>query len=340
MTFALLLATLVCPDDNGWVAQRSGTIARLRGLAVVTDEVAWASGAEGTVLRTIDGGKNWDQSPVPGAERLDFRDIHAFDDWSALILAIGPAGQARVYATGDGRGVWTLRYEYPDARGFLDAIAMFDDRRGLILGDPVEGRFTILATEDSGTSWRQVAPQGMPPAREGEGAFAASGTCLVTYGGRHAWFCTGGAGVARVFRSRDGGLIWDVSEAPIHADGPAAGGFSLAFRDERNGILVGGDYQRPELAENVAAWTLDGGRTWNPAKTGPGGYRSAVAFVPGREEMAVAVGPTGADLTEDGGRTWRPLPGGGFDAVDVCRDGVGWAVGEGGRIGRWQVPDP
>jgi hypothetical protein len=79
----------------------------------------------------------------------------------------------------------------------------------------------------------------MPPAVAGEFAFAASGTCLVASGGRDAWFGSGG-GASRAFHSRDGGLTWTVTTAPIPA-ADAGGVFSLAFRSPREGVMVGGD---------------------------------------------------------------------------------------------------
>ena len=76
----LLLLFWAYPAPAGWVPQPSGTTARLRGLSVVDERVAWAGGAGGTVLRTVDGGRTWQRRVVPDAEGLDFRDIEAFDE--------------------------------------------------------------------------------------------------------------------------------------------------------------------------------------------------------------------------------------------------------------------
>ena len=104
----------------------------------------------------------------------------------------------------------------------------------------------------------------MPPALPGEGAFAASGTCLVVGADGHAWFGTGGAKVARVFRSTDRGRTWTVAETPLRAGSPSAGIFSLAFWDADHGVAVGGDYKQPEEAGGTVARSSDGGRTWIP----------------------------------------------------------------------------
>ncbi len=322
-----------------WTRQQSGTTARLRGLSVVDKNVAWASGTQGTYVRTIDGGLTWKAGTVPGAHRLDFRDVHAFDGQTAFLLSIGEGEKSRIYHTVDGGTTWALRFTNRDPRGFLDAIAFWDADHGIAMGDAVEGRFTILTTGDGGVTWKRSPPEQMPFAKEGEGAFAASGTCLVVQGERNAWFGTGGAAVARVFRSTDRGQSWTVHETPVAAGKPSAGIFSLAFHGPIHGIAVGGDYKEPERAANVIAKTSDGGLTWTtPKGPGPAGYRSAVCFVPGTNKpMAVAAGPTGSDLSRDEGETWVSLGKMGFHAVGFVGpiDG-GWGVGDDGTIARYE----
>jgi photosystem II stability/assembly factor-like uncharacterized protein len=321
-----------------WRPQVSGTESRLRGLSVVSSQVAWASGARGTVLRTIDGGASWRRLSVPGAERLDFRDLHAVDDRAAWILASGPGEQSLIERTTDGGATWALSYRSDDPRVFLDAIAFWDSTHGIAQGDPVDGRFLILTTDDGGRSWKPAPGARQPPALAGEGAFAASGTCLVTQGDRNAWFGTGAAKVARVFRSTDRGQSWTVADTPLAAGSPSSGIFSLAFRDADHGVAVGGDYLHPEKGKRIAARTTDGGRTWlEPKGPGPASYRSAVAYIPGtRPPTLVTVGPNGADVSTDDGETWKPLGSSGFDAIGFAGSGAGWAVGDGGRIARFE----
>lgn len=336
---ALAVTLTLCNQDSRaqWIRQDGGTEARLRGLSVVSSEVAWASGAEGTVIRTVDGGKTWRSTPVPGAKGLDFRDVEAFDASTAYLLSIGEGGKSRIYRTTDGGDAWSLQFRNDDPKGFLDALAFWDRDHGLALGDPVDGRYTILTTDDGGASWTKQGDDGMPPALANEGAFAASGACLVTHGERDAWFGTGGGGVARVFRSRDRGRTWTAYETPLRADSPTSGVFSLAFRDADHGVVVGGAYDQPDRKALVAATTDDGGKTWRPVlDRGPDGYRSAVAFMTqGGPHRLVAVGPTGADVSTDGGRTWTPLGTTGFHAVGFSSPGAGWAVGESGLVARF-----
>jgi photosystem II stability/assembly factor-like uncharacterized protein len=320
-----------------WTPQESGTKARLRGLSVVGKDVAWASGALGTCLRTVDGGATWRAVAVPDSAGRDFRDVQGFDDRAACLLSIGPGQLSRIYRTADAGASWKLQHVNADEKGFLDAIAFWDADHGLALGDPVDGRFVILRTDDAGQTWSRIAADGMPEALPNEGAFAASGTCLVVQGNTNAWFGTGGGASARVFRSSDRGRTWTVATSPLQVLRPSAGIFSLAFRDELHGVAVGGDYKLVDDPSGNLATTDDGGRSWtNAGKSRPAGFRSAVAYVAGSPgPTLVAVGPSGSDRSVDGGRTWSRLGEQGFHALGFDGSGqAGWAVGEEGRIAR------
>jgi photosystem II stability/assembly factor-like uncharacterized protein len=187
-----------------WVNHQSGVTASLRGVSAVSDRVVWASGSAGTYLTTTDGGAAWRAATVPGAEDLDFRDVHAVDARTAYLLSSGPGEKSRIYKTTDASLHWTLQFTNPDSKGFFDAIAFWDARHGIVLGDPVNEEFVTLTTADGGEHWVR---QHTPPALPNEGAFAASGTCLIVLGQQEAWFATGGPGGARVFHSQDGGRM-------------------------------------------------------------------------------------------------------------------------------------
>lgn len=311
------------------IPQSSHTAASLRGLSVVDSRVAWASGSGGTFLRTLDAGHTWVAGTVPGAEELDFRDVEAFGADTAVLLSIGAGESSRIYRTTDGGGTWRLQYRNTDPRVFLDCIAFWDARRGIALGDPVDGRFVILTTED-GVTWSRVDPEGIPPALPGEAAFAASGTALTVEGQGGAWIGTGGGAEARVFRSTDRGRHWQVAATPVAAGTASAGIFSLAFDDPSWGVAVGGDYTRPrEASENVAV-TADGGATWTLVGRTP--YASAVALVPGSRAL-IAVGQDWAGFSADG-HGWAWIGRVGYHAVAMADSTAGWAVGPEGRIAR------
>jgi photosystem II stability/assembly factor-like uncharacterized protein len=316
--------------DPSWELKDTGVQARLRGLDVVTSKVVWASGSEGTVIRTTDGGRSWSSVGPPDTAALQFRDIEAFDRRRAVILSIGTGEDSRIYRTSDGGATWTETFRNADPDAFYDCMAFLDDRHGLALSDPVDGKFRIAATDDGGRSWRVLPSAGMPAALAGEFAFAASGTCLVARSGR-AWFATGGGAAARVFSSDDRGRTWRVTDTPVPS-GPSAGIYSLAFADRHRGVAVGGDFAAPTAAPDGAAYTRDG-RAWTSAAAEPGEYRSGAAWVT-RFGPVLAVGPTGSDLSWDGGRRWSRFDTGSFDSVQCAGFGGCYASGELGRVAR------
>jgi photosystem II stability/assembly factor-like uncharacterized protein len=328
----VLAATLLALCDSiafgQWQTQSVATKADFRGLCVVSPNVAWVSGTKGTYARTTDGGKTWSVGTVPGAATLDFRAVKGFGEATAHLLSAGPGGASRIYKTTDGGKSWVMRFKSTDPAAFFDAIAFWDEKNGIALGDPVKGQFQLIVTVDGGASWKPLAAKTPPPALPGEGAFAASGTCLVTRGEREVWFATGSAKAARVFHSRDRGQNWEVSETPVVAGVESAGIFSIAFRDKNHGLIVGGDYRKPNDVGATAAITPDGGKTWTLlAKRLP--FRSAVAWA---KDRWIAVGTSGSHVSLDDGATWKLLDRENYNSVGFTASGEGWAVGPKGRI--------
>jgi len=314
------------PPAAEWQLQAVGTDAKFRGLCVVSGDVVWASGTGGTVVRTADGGATWNVFAVPGASELDFRDVEAFGPDVACVLSAGDGEKSRIYKTTDGGKSWKLQFTNTDKAGFFDAIAFWDETHGIALGDPVGGKFQLIHTTD-GKTWQPLKAD-LPPALADEGAFAASGTCLITHGEMGAWFVTGGPNGARVFHSTDRGQTWAVQACPLAGGTKSAGVFGIAFRDGANGVIVGGDYTKPGAEGVNGAVTADGGKTWVVSKLP---FRSGVTWAGDRW---VTVGTSGADVSTDG-KVWRPLDGGNFNSVGFA-GGTGWAVGPAGRVAKWR----
>ena len=327
---ASVAAVAASPSAPEWSPQASGVTVRLRGVSTVSSRVAWASGADGTVLRTTDSGQTWQPRPVAGGEKLDFRDVDAMGEQVAYALSIGLGEASRIYKTTDGGAHWALQLANTDPKVFLDAMSFRNEATGFAFSDSVDGRFVVFATTNGGQSWGRVPADRLPPALPNEGAFAASGTNVALFGRDHVWI---GTSASRVLHSGDGGRTWTVAATPLPT-GASAGIFSVAFRDAQHGVVVGGDYKKePEAVDNVA-FTSDGGATWTLAR-GLSGFRSVVAWMPGRERSLVAIGPTGADWSADDGQTWAPLTGAGYDTFSFAPgDRVGWAAGLGGRIAK------
>ena len=325
---ASLLLGITIPLSPQWTIFDTGSDARLRGLSVVSDQVVWASGTGGTVLRTTDAGKTWQRREIPGTGKLDFRDVDAFDDRNAYVLSIGNGEDSRIYRTSDGGATWTLQLANKDPKVFLDAMAFWSPDRGIAFSDSVDGQFVIFSTTD-GRSWTRIPAGGLPPSLADEGAYAASGTNVAMHGRQHVWIATSRS---RVLRSSNGGRTWTVASTPIPT-GSAAGSFSIAFRDERNGVIVGGDYQKPSEALDNVAVTSDGGATWTLAK-GLSGYRSVVAYDSASKRW-YAAGPSGVDSSDDDGRSWKSLSNDGFHTWGFAPGSrIGWGAGDRGKIAR------
>lgn len=336
MTLAWVLAAAGLFAQSAWTEHQTGVTARLRGISAASESVVWTSGARGTVLRSTDAGATWTGLVVSGAERLDFRDVDAVSATTAYVLSIGNGDASRIYKTTDAGATWTLQFTNTDPGAFFDAMAFWDDRSGVAVSDSVGGRFVVLATANGGRDWQAVPADRLPSAQDNEGYFAASGTNVAVWGRDHVWLGTGAAARARVLRSTDRGVTWQIADTPLAA-GPTAGIYSIAFRDARHGVVVGGDYAREAEAVDNAAVTADGGATWMLA-TGLSGFRSVVAHVPGTAATWLAVGPTGADLSVDDGRTWTAAGGPGYDTFSFAPGRPsGWGAGAGGRAGTFRL---
>ena len=319
-------------------AQVSGTTARLQAVFAVDRSVVWASGLEGTYAVTEDGGANWRVGRVPDADDLQFRDVHAFDAHTAFLLAAGEGEASRIYKTEDGGTEWSLRFVNLEPAGFLDCFDFWDRRNGVVYGDSIDGSLYVLRTRDGGLTWARVTAEGLPPAAEGEGGFAASGTCVDVAAGGSVWIGTGAGGAGRVLRSTDRGETWIGSETPI-VRGEHAGITSVVVAGNRLGFALGGDLDRPDEHTANVARTDDGGATWNLAGRLPfaGAAYGAAWAATSRGSLLVAVGPGGLGYSTDRGENWTLGHEGELWSVDFGDDHTFWAVGPGGSIFRFDL---
>lgn len=328
LIYTLTPASLSLPlSAQSWQLQKSGTTASLRGVSAVSARVVWASGSKGTWLKTVDGGKTWTAGQVAGATDLDFRDVEGVSEQVAFLMSAGSGTASRVYRTTDGGAAWELLFTNPEAKGFFDSFAFWRAGQGILIGDPVDGRFTVATVKQKQVQFVKPGPEAVGK----EGAFAASGTAIMARGKRGACFVTGGEGGARVLCSDDEGRTWSAVKTPLRNDSAAAGVFSIAFHGKR-GVIVGGEYSKPAENRGNVAVSTDGGRTWREPKSGrPAGFRSVVVFSKG---SWIASGTSGSDISNDDGESWRRFDEGEFNAASFAA-GEGWAVGPQGRVAQF-----
>ncbi len=339
-TFALILIVILfasCSEErrrikklekpNGWTIIQTPVKTSIRGISPLTDNILWASGSQGTWMRTLDGGSTWEHGVVAGMDSVDFRDIEAFDANTAVIMSSGQP--AVVMKTSDGGKSWETVFEGED-QDFFDGMSFYK-KKGFIIGDVIKGRWTLLQSKDEGSTW--IRSENSPRGKEGSGSFAASGSGIIVDEG-NIWFANGGD-TSFVYQSTDGGIMWSEVSTPILSGSDSRGIFSLVKIDQDILVGVGGDYAQPDLNDKSAIYTKNGGKSWNLADGGmPGGYRSGVAYFP-LHHWLVAVGTNGSDFSKDSGITWEKFSEEGFHAVRLDKSqSVLWSSGKDGKIGK------
>ena len=370
---AFVLATTSLANAQ-WEIQSAPTTASLRGIHSPGNGVAWASGTEGTVLRTTDEGTTWQRCITPpDAEKLDFRGIQAFDENTAIVMSSGPGDLSRLYKTADGCQTWKLLFTNPDKDGFWDALHFgppqnFYNSRGelrstrhlgVLVGDPVDGKFVIYTTRDVGDTWQRwnaYDSKHPPKARADESLFAASNSALSSLGNHGPFvFVTGGKGGSHIYveelhnKAFDSGQ-WSALTArklPL-LKGETAGAFSVFARSTSDLLpvtftdlmIVGGDYSNPNQSQGTAVFVPGSdhyARDTIAAQTPPHGYRSSVAYDP-TQKLWITVGPNGTDISRDDGKNWIALKPTAQDPPDADKNwnalSLPFVVGPKGRIGK------
>jgi photosystem II stability/assembly factor-like uncharacterized protein len=306
----------------------TGTI---RGLDVVSKKVIWVSGTKGEFSVTADGGKTWFHDTIPGAGKLDFRDVQGFSAKVALLMSAGPGLASAIYRTTNGGKSWTLTYQNTNPKAFFDGMDFFDANHGLLIGDPVDVKPYLMETLDGGLTWSRKMPLKIPDLISGEYAFAASGTSIQTSPGGTCYIATGGS-VARIFFSADYGLDWEVSALSFLQGDPAAGAFSVAQGPDKHLAAAGGNYQKMTLAGSNIALSPDNGFTWSiPSGASSVPFMECIRWI--NKKTLVACGPPGVWLSADSGKNWKEISKDGFHAMDVVVDkGVVWFGGGKGKV--------
>jgi photosystem II stability/assembly factor-like uncharacterized protein len=330
LLFAFSINLLVSAQNQKIETLTSGTKTSIRGLSVVNDNIVWASGSNGMVGRSINGGKDWKWLQVKSFEKADFRDIEAFDGTTAIIMAVDTP--AYILRTTDGGQNWKVVYKNKKPGMFLDAMEFWNSEAGIVIGDPIDGKIFIARTFDGGYSWDELPEQFKPAADKGEACFAASGTNVRALDRDEAVFITGGV-TSNVF-IRDQKI-----KLPIIQGKETTGANSIAVWDHNkiNGgnkmIVVGGDFNADSSSVANCFYTNNRGKSWKAPKQPPHGYRSCVEYI--TEKTLVACGTSGVDYSSDGGDTWTLVTKEGFHVCRKAKDGKGvYLAGSGGRVAK------
>ncbi len=296
----------------------------IRALEIGPDGTVWFAGSNGRWGYSEDGGNTWKIDSLAFDESYpEYRAIAVTND---AVMLLSVASPALLYRSENRGETWELVYREDHEKAFYDAMAFWDDNDGIAMGDPTDECLSIIITRDGGATWKKVTCDDLPPAAEGEAAFAASNTNVVV-SGNHAWIASGGA-KSRIFHSADRGETWEVYDTPMNQGGTMTGMFTLAFYDESRGITFGGDWEDKSNNSGNKAITNDGGKTWELLTDGAGpGYRSCVQYVEGSEGKQIfAVGIPGVSYSPDGGRHWQLISDQDFYTIRI-QGSTAWLAG-------------
>ncbi|MEJ2880052.1 WD40/YVTN/BNR-like repeat-containing protein [Pedobacter sp. GR22-6] len=321
MRIHLIVCLLLMPffsigQNYDFLPLNAETNASFRGMSVVSEQVVWVSGNAGTIGRSLDAGKTWEWIKPAGYEQLDFRDIEAFSAEKAIVVNAG--SPAYILLTEDGGKTWKETYKNVDSAIFLDGMDFWDNNRGIVFGDPINSKMQLLRSLDGGRSWTDISATMQAKLGLGEASFAASGTTICALGEGKVWIATGGT-VSNIYYSSNYGSTWQIAACPILQGQNSTGPFSIAFLNERTGVVVGGDYTRDKENENNVLLSNDAGQTWSKPSKPVAGFRSGVIYV--NDRVLLATGTSGTDVSNDGGKVWHHISDLSFNVIKKSKQG-------------------
>jgi hypothetical protein len=326
--FIALTSSFMCSAQSVQILT-SGTKTSLRGLCAVNDNVVWASGSNGKVAKSIDAGITWKWFSVKGFEKNDFRDIEAFDENNAIIMAID--SPAYILKTSDGGESWKVVYENHTKGIFLDAMDFYDAKEGIIIGDPIDNKFFLITTSDGGNTWEEKKMRERPKADTGEACFASSGTNIKLLKNHREIFISGGL-KSNLYRNN----IFDFIKInlPIIQGKVSTGANSIDFNNKKTLIVVGGDFTNANDTTANCFISNNNGKTWLAPQISPSGYRSCVLFY--KKKMWITCGLNGIDVSYNNGKIFTPISAENFHVCKKVKSGESvFFAGRDGKIGKF-----
>ncbi len=202
-----LLAFIICSFNvraqNSWVQQTSGVSVLLNTVKIVDQNTAWAAGDSGKVIRTTNGGIAWNEVDGGNFGEAFIWNMDAIDSNTAFVtISPLPLSKTYIYRTTNSGNSWEI--VFTQEGGFINNIQMLDKLKGIAYGDPVNGKWNIIKTNDGGATWYHIPSE--PNADSSEVGMYYNSMCLTD--SLHIWFI----GDQKVYRSVDGGVNWSYSE--------------------------------------------------------------------------------------------------------------------------------
>lgn len=329
--FSIFVLTLSLTDiaaQSSIKILEQGRKTSIRGLSVVSNEIIWVSGSNGSVGKSVDGGNSWQWITVTGYEKSDFRDIEAFDENTALMMGI--TQPAVILKTTDGGTSWRKVFEDTAKAAFFDAMSFYNPKEGFVIGDPVSGtNFYGLRTNNYGESWEEIKQfYQLDTLQNGEAFFASSGSNIKHIDKDKIVAVTGGT-YSRLIAS-----FIKPTQIPI-IQGLAPTGANSIDIYKNKAAIVGGDFERDTLRMAncvLIHFSRKKLRIQSP-QTSPHGYRSCVIYLD--ENNLITCGTSGVDISSNGGMNWQLISNESFNVVQKAKRGNAvFFAGTNGKIGR------
>jgi len=276
--FTTILALVIIISVTGfsqWIFQNSGIYTNLYSIYFLDENNGWITGAEGRILKTTDGGNNWQQIPSGTSNSLSF--VKFFNASEGIVAGSG----GTIKKSSDGGNSWYSISSGTSLR-FQEG-SFINENVGWIVGD----NGIVVKTTDGGDTWATqafVTSDNLSFVQfidENTGWVTSenNGEIWKTTDGGNTWqfkyetlldinlwqiqFVTPNIGWAVaefgiIIKSTNGGESW----FPQNSGTNSVNLRSLCFHDSENGWVVGKD--------EYILRTTNGGDTWNLDRSGPG----------------------------------------------------------------------
>lgn len=287
----------------------------------------WAGGSSNTISYSCDHGRSWNSVKVGLENKLDFRGISVLNENEivAMSAGMGNEGAAKIYKTGDKGKTWKLVYSNTNEGVFMDGVKFFNDKEGIVYGDPIDGKLFIQKTVDGGLTWNDISSR-LLDVIEGEASYAASNTNIAIHKDK-VWLATQN----RIFHSNDKAETWEVQNTPF-ASGSTAGIFGL-YLNKEIAVAVGGDYVKDKEPYGNLTYKSSKDNIWADLVTcTPYGLKEAV--LPLNKKRLLIIGTSGTSLFNMKDMKCREIDKESFH-TGVCDNDNCYAIGTRGRIGVW-----
>ncbi len=280
-------------NDN-WHLSAVFGVPSITSIGALDGNVVWAvahvsNPLQDYCIRTSNGGTNWvNATPSTYFGGTGLYCVAPVSATTALAGSGPTNGAAEVWRTTNAGFSWS-RTSVSAITGFVDAIHMFDAQNGILIGDPVGGKWGIAKTADGGVSWSAVTPQLSAPGTE------AGWNNSADFVGDVGWF---GTNNNKLYKTTDRGATW--TACPL----PGKHSVNVSFSDANVGLAKFSAVTNQGGSEGLAV-TTDGGTTWTPV--------TSLAIVSGAEAI----------MERNGSRMWVVQGGNSYMSADL---GQTWSL--------------